>query len=222
MSTARTAKADPKVYARIGYDELVTYAIYSLVRKKKDTTFENIVAEAFGLFPKRFSLRGYPEWPDSAVVNKSWLRCRTDKKYIVGSVKDGFKLTQRGLEVAERVEGQLTDGNPPHQPTKVKSELRTRAGRLLRDLEQRPAYIRFQNDRTVEEVSQDDFADILLVLPDSPSSRLKSNIEQFKDAARLYEREDVLQFLHALEEKFSARLGNGTASGRRSVGWEMK
>ena len=222
MSTTQTGKNAPEIYERIGYDELVTYSIYSLERNKKDTTFENIVAEAFGLFPKRFSLRGYPEWPDSAVVNKSWLRCRTDKKYIVGSVKDGFKLTQRGLEVAERIEGQLREGRSAPSNSKVKTELRTRAGRLLRDLEQRPAYIRFQSERTVEGVSQDDFADILLVLPDSPASRLKSNLEQFKDAARLYEREDVVQFLHALEEKFSNRLGVSVATGRRSNGAGLK
>ena len=222
MPSARIATLDPEVYSRIGYDELVTYAIYSLARKKKDTSFENIVAESFGLFPKRFSLRGYPEWPDSAVVNKSWLRCRTDKKYIVGSVKDGFKLTQRGLEVAERIEGQLGTGHSTPNNSRIKAELRTRAGRLLRDLEHRPAYLRFQSDRTVDSVSRDDFADILLVLPDTPASRLKSNLEQFKDAARLYEREDVLQFLSALEERFSARLGTTTATETRSNGRPMK
>ena len=207
MPTPKTVHLDPEVYSRIGYDELVTFSIYSLAKKKKDGSFENIVAEAFGLFPKRFSLRGYPEWPDSAVVNKSWLRCRTDKKYIVGSVKDGFKLTQRGLEVAERIENQLRHGNSFPQPSKVKSELRTRAGRLLRALEHTSSFKRFKSDGTVNGISQDDLAEILLALPDSPSSRLKSNLEQFKDSARLYEREDLLQFLGFLEEKFSARLG---------------
>lgn len=203
----RKTNFEPTVYERIGYDELVNYSIYSLAQRKEEATFERIVAEAFTLFPKRFSLRGYPQWPDSAVVNKSWLRCRTDKKYIVGSVKDGFKLTQRGLEVAEKIGSQLRPGNTPSTASTVKSELRTRAGRLLRALEQTPSFKQYQRCETVNEISQDDLADMLLTLPDSPPSRLRSNLEQFKDAARLYERDDMLQFLDMLERKFSTRLG---------------
>ena len=108
MALAQSSVETP--YEHISYDDLITYVVYRLtVGSGPDsrTVFEDMVAEAFRLFPKRFSLRGYPEWPDSAVVNRSWLRSRTDKKYIVGSVKDGFRLTQRGLAVAERVEKQL-------------------------------------------------------------------------------------------------------------------
>jgi hypothetical protein len=164
------------------------------------------VAEAFTLFPKRFGLRGYPQWPDSAVVNKSWLRCRTDKKYITGSIKDGFKLTQRGLDVAEKVSGLLQGDNQSSKTPTVKSELRTRSGRLLRGLEQTPAFKQFLKSKNVEGIEENDLADILLTLPDSPSSRLRSNLEQFKDAARLYERADLQEFLNALEKRFAVRL----------------
>lgn len=88
---------DAKVYERISYDDLITYAVYSLTRSGREATFENIVAESFTLFPVRFSLRGYPQWPESAAVNKSWLRCRTDKGYLVGSVKEGLKLTPKNF-----------------------------------------------------------------------------------------------------------------------------
>ena len=135
---------DPSLYESIGYDDLVTYAVYKLVSadsKRGEATFEDIVAQAFTLFPKRFGLRGYYQWPDSAIVNKSWLRCRTDKKYITGSVKDGFRLTQRGLEVAENVERKLDNNNvQSSRVPKIKSELRTRSGRLLRSLEQTSAF----------------------------------------------------------------------------------
>lgn len=201
---------DSSLYEQISYDDLVTHVVYRLIAAQKETTFENIVAEAFTLFPKRFGLRGYPQWPDAAVVNKSWLRCRTDKKYIAGSVKDGFKLTQRGLEVAEKVLNLLQLGHSIPTATKVKSELRTRAGRLIRALEQTPAFKQFRRMGRIDGLSQDDLADILLALPDSPPSRLRSNLEQFRDAGRLYAREDVIKFLEMLEQGFSTRLGSHT------------
>ena len=196
-------------YERISYDDLVTYVVYRLTAGNgpgAQTTFEDIVAEAFKLFPKRFSLRGYPEWPDSAVVNKSWLRSRTDKKYIVGSVKDGFKLTQRGLEVAEKVEQQL--GQAPAKGGRgVRSELRTRSGRLLRSIERSRQFQEFKDAGNLDGMSEYDLADVLLAMPDAPSNRLVTNLEQFKDAARLYERQDVENFLKALEGQFATRLG---------------
>lgn len=54
-------------------DKLVVYSIYLLSVEKKEATFENIVAKCFQLFPEKFSLVGYPQWPDSARINKSWL-----------------------------------------------------------------------------------------------------------------------------------------------------
>jgi hypothetical protein len=87
-----------KLYSDISLDELVTYSIFVLLEEKTEATFENIVAKCFEFFPEKFSLIGYPQWPDSTRVNKSWLRCRTDFKYIKGSVKNGFTLTSKGLE----------------------------------------------------------------------------------------------------------------------------
>ena len=204
-----TEPKDTTSYERISYDDLVTYVVYRLTSgngPNAQTTFEDIVAEAFNLFPKRFSLRGYPQWPDSAVVNKSWLRSRTDKKYIVGSVKDGFKLTQRGLEVAERVERQLGQ-RPTERSRQVKSELRTRSGRLLRSIERSHQFQEFKNTSNLGNMTEYDLADVLLAMPDSPPARLVSNLEQFRDAARLYERRDVQEFLRALEDQFATRLG---------------
>ena len=190
-------------YEHISYDDLVTYVVYRLTAGNgSQTTFEDIVAEAFRLFPKRFSLRGHPEWPDSAVVNKSWLRSRTDKKYIVGSVKDGFRLTQRGLEVAERVEQHLGE-TPTEGGRNLRSELRTRSGRLLRSIERSRPFLHFAKTGQLEALTKGDVADVLLALPDTPASRLIVNLEQFRDAARMYDRVDVQEFLDALQDRIS-------------------
>ncbi len=193
-------------YETISYDDLVTYVVYVLTAGNGTrTTFEDIVAKAFELFPKRFSLRGYPHWPDSAVVNKSWLRSRTDKKYIVGSVKDGFRLTQRGLQVARKVERNLKR-KPAKGSQKLQSELRTISGRLLRSIENSPQFKGFRKSGSLEHIKESDLLDVLLALPDATPRRLSRNLAQFRDAANLYEREDIERFLEALESEFPHRL----------------
>ena len=195
-------------YEHISYDDLTTYIVYRLTASdgpNSQTVFEDIVAEAFRLFPKRFSLRGYPQWPDSSVVNKSWLRLRTDRKFIVGSVKDGFKLTQRGLAVAKRVEKQLAQ--PPVQGGKrLSAELRTRSGRLLRSIERSTSFLSFRDSGSLGDMTEHDMEDVLLAMPNAPSSRLASNFAQFMDAAHLYNRMDIAEFLDALGEQFSDRI----------------
>ena len=195
-------------YEHVSYDDLITYVVYRLTASdgpNSQTVFEDMVAEAFRLFPKRFSLQGYPQWPDSAVVNKSWLRLRTDKKYIVGSVKDGFRLTQRGLAVAERVEKQL-DQPPVQGSQRLSTELRTRSGRLLRSIERSTSFLSFRDSGALGDMTEHDLEDVLLAMPNAPSSRLASNFAQFMDAAHLYNRRDVAEFLDALWERFSSRL----------------
>lgn len=193
-------------YETISYDDLVTYVVYLLTAGNGTrTTFEDIVAKAFELFPKRFSLRGYPHWPDSAVVNKSWLRSRTDKKYIVGSVKDGFRLTQRGLQIAQRVENKLQE-EPAKGSQQLQSELRTISGRLLKSIDRSTSFLGYQRTGQLEHVGESELFDILLTMPDASPRRLSSNLEQFRDAASLYDREDIHKFLSDLEAKFSHKL----------------
>lgn len=200
----------PGTYENISYDDLITYVVFQLTSRdesSRSTIFEDIVAEAFRLFPRRFSLRGYPQWPDSAVVNKSWLRCRTDKKLISGSVKDGFKLTPSGLKVADSVSRKLNQKPDPDFGGGLRSELRTQAGRLIRSLENSRQYREYKENGDVDSYTDYDLSELLLALPDSPSSRLRTNLAHFRDTAELYQRVDVIEFLDRLESRFALRLG---------------
>lgn len=194
---------DPAVYRKIGYDELVVYAARLLHTRGREVTFENLVAECFENFPERFALRGYDQWPDSSVVNKSWLRCRTDKRYLAGSVKDGFRLTPKGLEAAERVGRLLTSGLKVLRPGATKlTESRTREGRFLRSLEQSDAFRRYQSAGSLSGVTDFDVCDMLLCTLDSAPATRETNLQLFSRAASLYEREDVMKFLGLIRQQF--------------------
>jgi len=93
-----------KAYMDIPLSDLVLYAVFSLETKKVETTFENIVAECFELFPKKFSLHGYPEYPDANRVRREIQRLEGTlsspgiEKLVDGNMKTSYRITEKGLK----------------------------------------------------------------------------------------------------------------------------
>jgi hypothetical protein len=196
-------KFDERVYTQVALNDLVTYAVYHLSQTSEEISAEDIVAACFLLFPKRFELRGYPQWPDSTVVNKRWIDCRK-KGYIKGSTAQGFKLTPDGLKVAERVEKILVGQRRVRE--KANTELRTRAGRFVHSLGQSDAAQLYGRDGNADSVSEFDFRNMLLCTMESSASVLRSNLEQFRQYVSLYDREDLMAMLDECETKFASIL----------------
>jgi hypothetical protein len=196
-------KFDDKVYTQVALNDLVTYAVYFLSQSGEEISAEDIVAACFLLFPRRFELRGYPQWPDSTVVNKRWIDCR-NKGYIRGSTAQGFRLTPDGLKIAEKVEKILVGQRRVKEKASI--ELRTRAGRFIHSLEQSDAFKLYIKDGNVDSVSEFDFRNMLLCTMESSATVLRGNLEQFMQYVSLYDREDLMRMLDACEMKFASLL----------------
>jgi len=173
---------DPELYRDISLNELVMYAVYVIAETENEINAEEIVAACYLMFPSRFHLRGYPQWPDSTVVNKRWLDCR-DRGYITGSTAHGFSITLKGLELAERTANVLS-GKQRHfsrsRPSRLTAEARTRAGRFIRALETSDAYRQFQSEGEPANISEFDFRSMLLCTMERSPATLNSNLERFK------------------------------------------
>jgi len=195
----------PEVYTPIALNDLVTYSVYFLSQKGAEISAEDIVAACFKLFPERFQLRGYPEWPDSTVVNKRWVDCR-DKGLIQGSTATGFSLTPKGLGLAEKVTAILLGTRRSFQnpkTNKVGGEMRTRAGRFVKSLESSAAFKIYSAKGESVDISEFDFRNMLLCTMESSANTLRSNLDQFKQHALLYKRDDLMHFLEFCQKKFA-------------------
>jgi hypothetical protein len=203
-----------EIYGRIALNDLVTYAVYFLSQSGGEINAEDIVAACFKLFPERFQLRGYSDWPDSTVVNKRWLDCR-DRGLLHGSTAGGFSLTAKGLELAEKVSTVLTGKQrlfPKQRLEKVSGEIRTRAGRFVRSLETSEAFQKFTAEGSPANLSEFDFRNMLLCTMESSAATLRSNLEQFRQYAALYQRNDLLGFLDFCQDKFVNLLTESTGA----------
>jgi len=205
---------DPENYSKVTLNDLVVYSVYYLHNQGSEITSEDIVSACFVLFPKRFSMRKYPQYPDSGVVSRRWGDCKS-KGYLRGNATKGFKITAKGIRRAEKIERSLGKPmKPVHIPkprTKrsstaqtVHPELKAHAGKYVRSIQASDAYRHYRKQQALNEF---DFRSMLLCTMESPPTTLARNMEQFKEYVKIYKRKDLLVFLEFCEVKFSHLIG---------------
>lgn len=93
----RKIKEHKDEYLSLDKDRLVLFAVNYLEEKNIEPTFDKIVVATFKLFPKKFSLIGFSEYPDGRTIYYcAYNHCTLDKKWLFGNVQSGFKITERG------------------------------------------------------------------------------------------------------------------------------
>ena len=207
---------DPNVYSKITLNDLVVYSTYYLHRQGAEIRSEDIISACFVLFPKRFSLRKYPQWPDAGIVSRRWGDCKS-KGYLRGNANKGFELTARGIKRAEKVEKLLGEPLKPVRMAKPKvvkpavpaaeavhPELKARAKKYIHSIEMSDAYKHYKRKLPLNEF---DFRSLLLCTMESPPTTLARNLEQFKEYVNIHNRKDLLSFLEICQNKFSHLLG---------------
>ena len=200
-------KLNPSLYNNLSLDELVTYSVSVLSDEGKEATFENIVAKSYELLPEKFSLIGYPQWPDSSRVNKSWLRCRTDFKYIQGTVKTGFSLTTKGLEIVQKVQARLKRPiSEKNIISKKRARARTKEEQFTKELERSEVFQRYLRNGESVEISHFEFCDVLYCTLESSPKALNDHLDKLKKYAQTCNMSNVINFLQFLEHKFSEYL----------------
>jgi len=118
MMATKTPKFNPDIYTTIKLNHLVVYSIYYLHHHGIDITPEDIISACFTLFPKRFSLKKYSQWPDTGMVSRHWSDSRR-KGYLAAKTEPGFKLTAKGSRLAEKVAKILGVAVKPSRPKKA-------------------------------------------------------------------------------------------------------
>lgn len=190
---------DPDIYAKLNLADLAAFAIHSLESQNVDFSAEDVVAACFQMFPKRFALRTYPHWPDSAMVGRRWAELRA--KGWLSSIR--LKLTARGMRRAEKVGKML--GRPIRQRSRVRAEPVpvTRDGRYVKAVEASEAYHHFKRQKNKARINEFDFRSMLLCTMESSPATLARNLEMFRDNVRANGRKDLAAFLDFCEAKFS-------------------
>ena len=95
-------KYNPEQYVGESIDPLVVVSLFKLYESQESTSMESIAVTAFKLFPDKFSMTQFPEYPDYMRVFTA-VRMHL-KKYVEGDMKkNSFLLNGKGRIYAEEI-----------------------------------------------------------------------------------------------------------------------
>jgi len=198
---------EPASYEPIDLDRLVIYTTTELEELGVELSLENIIVGAFKLFPKKFSLAGYLEFPDATRVEKCLWRCKGKKRqWIGGKTPHGYLIIDKTRIISAQTEAELSNIELKKEPKRKR--LRRKEG-ILKETTDSPAYSKYMSGKG-ELISEADFCYLLQGTLDSPRETLRENFVLLKKFAEALEREDVLTFLSWLEQRFKYFLNNNS------------
>lgn len=197
---------DSSLYESIDLTGLAAFALNALLQRNIPTTFENIVVAAYRLFPTRFSLEGYPEYPDAARVGRTLLQLTPKyRNWARGSVQKGFVLTESGLSKVESVrlvlEGQRTIVKERAQPNLPRT---MDLSKELASLEQSPLFQKWKDGKLTEGTTLE-FLDLTGAFAYTPARVLRERIGSLENAARQMGRDDLIEFLKSVKRHFVSK-----------------
>jgi hypothetical protein len=198
---------DASQYATISLADLVLYALFSLRSKGLEGTFENLAAESYELFPLRFSLQGYPEYPDSCRVDREIRRMygalgkEGVKGFVKGSLKTRFELTEGGLDRIQELQKRMkADSGEVRESGRMMSDKRGKIGRIINHVQGHALYKRYVDGRLVE-VPEHLLRDLLLATMETSQESLNEKMEILMGYCDDAGKSDLKEFLRFCSKK---------------------
>ncbi len=186
-------------YKNIDLDHLMMHAIKELERIKADLSYENAVVAAFRIFPIKFSLPGFPEYPDSNRVDQCLWRCSgKTRQWMDGKARQGFNITPRS-RVIFKESADLLEGR---KSTKTRAISQTRRKEtILAETLDSSAYKKFLEGNG-NLITEGELCFLLQGTLDSEKDTLKKNLDLLKMFADELERKEITTFLEWIESYF--------------------
>ena len=185
-------------YSEIGMNELIVYTTFKLSEEKSTITREELVLGAFKLFPKKFSLKGHNDWPDSAVIDKRWLDCR-HKEYLSGTNTEGLSILPKGIELVQLTEKKLKISS---NQNKYKKDNRTRSGKISTIMQNADGYKKFLKNNNIDEINEFDLREILHCTMDSTQEILSQSYVELSQHLKASNENEMLVFLENIKKKY--------------------
>jgi len=185
-------------YLSLDKDRLVLFAVGLLESRKIEPTFDKIVVATFRLFPKKFVLLGFPEYPDGRTIYYCvYNHCTLTKKWLFGNVQSGFKITERGRyyldETKKMLEGKI-------KTTKSHGIVpRRKEATFITILKKTDAYKKYLRGKK-EAISRLDVFEALKVPPNS-IELTQSHLERYFEYANRIDDSSAMEFLKFIKEK---------------------
>lgn len=188
-----------KDYLSIDKDRLSLFVVNFLQTNGIEPTFDKIVIASFKLFPKKFSLLGFPEYPDALTVHYCLYMHNTKiKGWLSGNVQTGFNLTEKGKYFFEETKKML-DGII--KPTKQYGTTpRRKELTFINLLKKTKAYKKYLQNKK-EEITNDEILESLRVTSFNPKERIKKHLEKYIEYSNRINDSESTGFLNFIKKR---------------------
>jgi hypothetical protein len=208
------AAKSPALYPTIPLTSLTAYSLYWLHQWQLRRTIEAVAVLNWRLFPEKFAMVGFPEYPDAFRTNRSLLQGQPKYRNILtGAASKGFSLNERGIELARDLTQTLgvpTSGEGHELGIMERKEARTKVAAVARSIEPSREIKRIRASKLYDKwktgvMGERDLIHVhaMLGIFDHTPTKLRTvalrNLE--KSAAEL-EDEEALRFLHDVRQTF--------------------
>ena len=155
--------------------KLTTVGILKLHNAEIDANFENVTVILYKLFPEKYSLVGFPEFPDTLRVNRAMTSHCITAGYIDGTLKrNSYFLTPKGRIVAEDLLDQIESGTTSQRK---RSDLKqSKYIRLVKGVSDTTGFEKF-SAKHLKEIKKFDVCESLHCTIDADEEHLKRNLE---------------------------------------------
>lgn len=204
---------DAALYEEIDLTGLTVFVLHFLQTNHVPTTFENVTVALFRLFPNKFALIGFPQYPDATRVNRSLLQLRPKyRNWATGKVVTGFSLTESGLKKVEEVRRSLegSSAKPSLHNLKMypaKDDLGKRTLNLEKEIqyiERSPIFAKWRDGNLLQATTLE-FLTMLEAYSYTPPKALRGRILYMNEVASQFGREDISKFLRDVRERFASK-----------------
>ncbi len=176
----RDLKEFKREYIFANNDRLILFVVNFLQSNNIEPTFDKIVVAAFKLFPKKFSLIGFAEFPDGKRINDCLLHCaHKTKGWLSGNAQSGFRLTDKGRYFLDET-NKILDGKI-NVTKKYEIVPRRKELTFINLLKQTTAYKKYEEGKK-DEITESEIFEALRVEPTSKSS-IEPNLKKYLDYA---------------------------------------
>lgn len=192
-------------YASVDNDRLILRAIALLEKSGVEAVFDNVVVLSYRLFPARFSLIGFPEYPDAKRVHDCLWHCvYKTKKWLAGNPKSGYRLTEKGTLVLERTRWSSSNEGEAVRPSHGKAH--RKQAFFVSSLKGSSAFRKYLKGQG-KIITELELREALRGRWDTSKTTIRQNYGRYLDYARDLEDSDALGFLTEMRRDWPQLLG---------------
>lgn len=209
------APKDPNSYDSMSLAALVVYSLYWLHEWELRRTIEAVTVLSWRLFPTKFSMVGWSQYPDQLRTNRSLMQGGPKyRNWLTGAAVNGFSLNQRGIRIALDITEKI--GTPTTTEGKVVSLLVNRkplasAGRA-RTIEPEREVAKARESRLFEKwkegvLSERDLIHVhtlLDIFEHTPAQLREKRMKDLERSAADSGDQEIMRFLADVRINFSA------------------